>query len=410
MAQPIHLSPIEPTERYQSLDLLRGIAVLGILIMNIQSFSMIEAAYMNPMAFGDLTGLNKWTWILCHIFGDQKFMTIFSILFGAGIVLISERAVNKEISAASIHYRRIFWLFIIGVIHAYLLWHGDILVVYSFCAVLAFLFRKLSATKLLVIGLIVLSVSSILYLLFGWSIQFWPQESIDNTMLTWKPGSEHITKEIEAFQGSWLAQMPYRVKASLTFQTMVFFIWAGWRAGGLMLIGMSLYKWGILTANRSNRFYIWMMVIGFFVGLPIVIYGVISNFNANFSLEYSMFFGSQYNYWASLFVSIAYINLIMFMIQKFKKSRLLNYLSNVGRTALSNYLLQTILCTLLFYGHGFGLFARVERKYQILIVILVWFVQIILTQIWIKYYKFGPAEWLWRSLTYFKRQSFKLST
>ena len=246
MDQPTRLSPIEPADRYQSLDLLRGIAVLGILIMNIQSFSMIEAAYMNPMAFGDLSGLNKWVWILSHIFADQKFMTIFSILFGAGIILITEKAAKKGKSEASIHYRRIFWLFIIGLIHAYLFWHGDILVAYTFCAVLAFLFRKLSANKLLVIGLILLSVSPVLYLLSGWSIQFWPQESIDNTMLTWKPGSEHVVKEIEAFQGSWLSQMPHRIKAALNFQTMVFFIWAGWRAGGLMLIGINEHRHGVI--------------------------------------------------------------------------------------------------------------------------------------------------------------------
>ena len=410
MDQSLHLTPIKPADRYQSLDILRGIAILGILIMNIQSFSMIEAAYMNPMAFGDLTGLNKWVWILSHIFADQKFMTIFSILFGAGIILISEKAEKKEKSAASIHYRRIFWLFLIGLIHAYLLWHGDILVAYTFCAILTFLFRKMSATKLLVIGLILISISSMLFLISGWAIQFWPQEAIDNTMLTWKPDSEFIVKEIEAFQGNWLEQMPYRIKAALNFHTMVFLFWTGWRAGGLMLIGMGLYKWGILTANRSSKFYLWMCISGFLVGLPLIIYGILLNFQANFVLKYSMFIGSQYNYWGSLFVSMAYISLIIFIYQKIKESNWYMVLANVGRTALSNYLLQTLLCTLIFYGHGFGLFAQVERKFQFIIVILVWFVQIILTQVWLKYYKFGPAEWLWRSLTYFKRQPFKLSS
>ena len=172
---------------------------------------------------------------------------------------------------------------------------------------------------------------------------------------------------------------------------------------------MGLYKWGILTANRSSKFYLWMFISGFLVGIPLISYGILLNFQANFVLKYSMFIGSQYNYWGSLFVSMAYISLIIFIYQKIKQNNWFRILANVGRTALSNYLLQTIICTLIFYGHGFGLFAKLERKFQFIFVILVWFVQIILTQVWLKYYKFGPVEWLWRSLTYFKRQPFKLS-
>lgn len=401
------ITPIDPAERYQSLDIIRGVAILGILIMNIQSFSMIEAAYLNPTAFGDLTGINKWVWIQSHIFADQKFMTIFAILFGAGIILISERVEDKQRSAASIQYRRIFWLFIIGLIHAYIFWHGDILVPYAMCAVLVFLFRKLSATKLIIIGLCLLMVPSLLYLMFGWSMQFWPQESINNTMITWHPGAEHIVKEIAAFQDGWLVQMPYRIKSSITFETFVFFIWTGWRAGGLMLIGMALYKWGILTANRSSKFYLWMFISGILIGIPVISYGIYNNFKADFSLQYSMFFGSQYNYLGSLCVSAAYIGFILYIFQKIRNSKIFTYLAQVGRTALSNYLFQTLLCTLVFYGQGFALFARVERKYQIIIVILVWFVQIIVTHIWLKYYKFGPMEWLWRSLAYLKLQPFR---
>ena len=124
MVKAIRLSLIEPAERYQSLDILRGVSILGILIMNIQSFSMIEAAYMNPTAFGDLTGIDKWVWILSHIFADLKFLTLFSVLFGAGIILITEKIESKKLKAAPIHYRRVFWLFIMGIIHAYVFWYG----------------------------------------------------------------------------------------------------------------------------------------------------------------------------------------------------------------------------------------------------------------------------------------------
>jgi uncharacterized protein len=145
--------PIRPSQRIVALDALRGFAILGILIMNIQSFAMIEAAYFNPTAYGDLTGLNKWVWILSHMLADQKFMTIFSMLFGAGIILFTTRAEAKGRSALKLHYRRTFWLLVIGLLHAYLLWTGDILVPYALCALVVVLFRKWSPTMLAIVGL-----------------------------------------------------------------------------------------------------------------------------------------------------------------------------------------------------------------------------------------------------------------
>lgn len=140
--ESILISPVSSGERILSIDLLRGIAVLGILILNIQVFSMIGAAYMNPTAFGDLTGINKWVWILSHILGRAKFMGIFSILFGAGVLFFASRAIVKGRRSGPLHYRRMMWLFIFGMIHAYLIWYGDILVAYSLCGMLVYVFRK----------------------------------------------------------------------------------------------------------------------------------------------------------------------------------------------------------------------------------------------------------------------------
>ncbi len=126
------VSPVSPTKRIKSLDALRGFAILGILIMNIQSYSMIMAAYTNPTAYGDLTGINKWVLILSHTIAEQKFLSIFSILFGAGIILFTRKAEAKGKKATGLHYRRTFWLLIIGLMHAYLVWYGDILVTYAF--------------------------------------------------------------------------------------------------------------------------------------------------------------------------------------------------------------------------------------------------------------------------------------
>ncbi len=406
-AAPV-VSPVAPTERIKSLDILRGFAVLGILIMNIQGYSMIEAAYLNPSAYGDLTGLNKWVWILSHIFGDQKFMTIFSILFGAGIILMSRKAESKGRRPAGLHYRRTLWLFVIGVIHAYGFWHGDILVVYALCSITVFLFRKLSPRKLLVMGLITISVSSLIYLFFGFSMPSWPPEASEQASKYWIPNEEIIEHEIAAYRGGWLQQMTHRVPSSLAFHTLVFLIWSGWRAGGLMLVGMALFKWGVLTAEKSTRFYRNLALVGLGLGLPVVILGVVRNFAEGWSFSYSMYKGNQFNYWGSLLVSLALIGLIMLISKNPKWDRFNSPFAAVGRMALTNYLMHTLVFTTIFYGHGLGLFGKVDRTGQILMIAGMWIVQLVLSPIWLRHFRFGPAEWLWRSLTYGKAQPMRI--
>lgn len=401
------ITPTFVSERNYSLDLLRGFAVLGILIMNIQSFSMIQAAYMNPTAYADFESANRWVWILSHIFADQKFMTIFSILFGAGIILLTQRAETKGVNAAGLHYRRIFWLLIIGLVHAHLLWHGDILVPYALCAIIIFLFRKKTPRTQFITGVIFISVSSILYLMSGFSMQFWSPEQLQELMVTWNPNPEIVAKELSDFRGGLLEQMNQRIPTAFMFETMLFLIWSFWRAGGLMLVGMAFLKWNILTGERNKEFYIKGLIISLIAGLVIIIFGLVENFQQNFRMEYSFFLGSQFNYWGSLLLSFAYICLIVILSKTQSNNRLVKSIAGVGRTAFSNYILQTIICTTLFYGHGFGLFGSVERWVQISIVIGIWIFQIVTTNIWLRYFRFGPVEWLWRSLTYWKIQPVK---
>jgi uncharacterized protein len=397
-------APTAPSERIIPLDALRGFAVLGILIMNIQSYSMIEAAYINPTAYGDLTGINRWVSVLSHLFADGKFMAIFSILFGAGVVLMTRKVEAKGQSSAGLHYRRTFWLIVIGMIHAYLLWYGDILTAYGVCALLIFLFRKISPKWLLVIGLISASVSSLIYLSFGFSLPYWPAEAHQNVLQAWRPSAQTVAQEISSYQGSWLEQMTHRAPAALMFQTFLFVIWVGWRAGGLMLVGMALFKWGLLTAQRSKRFYSTLAGIGFGLGLPLVIYGMVCNYQANWSFDYSMFIGNQFNYWGSILIAVGYISTVMLLCQSTRLQKLVSRFAAVGRMALTNYLMQTMICTTIFYGHGLGLFGQIERSGQILIVFGVWVFQLWVSPIWLRYFRFGPAEWIWRFLTYLRLQ------
>ncbi len=402
------LQPILGKDRIQSLDILRGIAILGILIMNIQSFAMPGAAYLNPTAYGDLEGMNYWVWVLSHIFADQKFMTIFSILFGAGVVLVTQKAEERQGKSAGLHYKRTFWLLIIGLIHAHLIWYGDILVAYALCALFVFLFRKLSARKLLIIGLLVVSVHSLIYLFFGFSLPFIPAEVISELRNDiWNPNPDAIQQEIKAIAGSLSSQIAYNSESAIPMHTSVFLMIMLWRAGGLMLVGMALYKWGVLTAGRSASFYKKGMVLGFLLGLPVIIIGLYKNFEADWSLEFSMFIGSQFNYFGSLGVSFAYICGIMLFAKSDGFKLLKDRFAAVGQMALTNYISQSILGVLIFFGLGLGLFGEVERYQQILVVLGIWLLQLSWSKPWLERFKFGPLEWVWRSLTYMKKQPMK---
>ena len=393
------MRPTQPRERIRSLDLLRGFALLGILIMNIQSFSMVGAAYENPTAYGSLSGANGWVYILSHVLADQKFMTLFAMLFGAGIMLMTSRAEARGASSAGVHYRRTLILLVAGLLHAYLLWAGDVLVSYALCALVVFPFRKLSPGNLLAWGLGSLLIGSVIFLFIGLAMGYIPPDEISEMMDDWKPSAELVQEEVTAYRSGWLGQMEKRVGAAFFLQTGLFLMWGLWRAGGLMLVGMALFKWGVLTAARSNRFYIGLAAAGLALGWTLSSYGLVHNFARNWSLD-CQFIGSQYNYWGSIPVSLGYLSLVMLICKAQLGGRLLQAVSAVGRTALSNYLLQTLLCTTLFYGHGFGLFGSVERTGQAAIILMVWIVQITASSWWVNRFRYGPMEWVWRTLTY----------
>jgi len=400
------MNPVEKTNRIQSIDLLRGIAILGILIMNIQSFAMPSAAYNNPLAFGDLTGLNKMTWILSHLFADQKFMSIFSILFGAGIILITEKKEFLTGSSLKLHYTRNLILLLIGLLHAHLIWYGDILVAYALCSFLVYPFRKLSPKKLLITGLLILSVPSFLNGFFQFSLPYMPASELQDLRLDWAPTNELIEQEITAFTGSISSQIKINSQQALFLETFVFLIQFLWRAGGLMLVGMALFRWGVLSAERSRSFYLKSAFYSLIIGFPIVIYGIYMNFTMNWDFQYSMFTGSQFNYWGSLFVAYGYISLIMVFAQSDNYYTMKKRLASIGQMALTNYILHSFIGVLIFFGIGFGFFGKIDRSLQILIVGIIWIFQYLTSEKWLNSYRFGPLEWVWRSLTYGKKQPF----
>jgi len=396
--------PTTQSERILSLDVLRGFAVLGILVMNIQHFSMVGAAYFNPTAYGDLTGLNYVVWLLSHLFFDMKFMSIFSMLFGAGIVLMAERMEASGRKPGRIHYRRTLILLLFGMAHAWLIWTGDILYSYAMCALLVFLFRNMQPKTLIILGLISVAVASIISLGGQFSMDFWPEENVAAMAKFWSPNQEQVVAELSAYRGGWVAQNEFRFMMALQMQISGFLFNVSWRAGGLMLVGMGLYKLGAFSAAWSANTYKKMILAAVFVGLPLVFAGVWFREANDWSLETGFFGGSQFNYWGSLFVAFGWVGAMMLFCQSRAGGRFYRSLAATGQMALTNYLTQTLICTTLFFGHGFGLYGHVERTGQLGIVLAIWALQLLWSPWWLARYKFGPFEWLWRSLTYWKLQ------
>ena len=240
-------------------------------------------------------------------------------------------------------------------------------------------------------------------------MQFWGGEEaiqkFDNE--NWTVIPEFIDAELASYRGGWLEQMSKRVPMAFFFQTFLLTLGGiGLKAGAMMLTGMGLYKLGVLSAARSVKTYLVMAAVGLGVGLPIVEFGVRQNFAHGWDVRYSFFFGTQYNFWASALVAIGYVGLVMLVVKLGAMRPVTRALAAVGRMALTNYLMQTVICTTIFYGHGFGQFGRFDRVEQIGVVAAVCAAQLIWSPVWLRYFRSGPFEWLWRSLSYWHVQPF----
>lgn len=402
-------TPVVSADRIDAIDVLRGFAVLGIPMMNVQDFAMIAAAYNNPSVSGFFDGHDYWLWLLAHLFFEQKFMTIFSLLFGAGIVLFTGRVEARGESARGLHYRRMGWLILFGLLHGYFVWSGDILYSYGMCGLWVYLFRHRSPRTLIVLGLILICVAPLLMVGAGTYLPRaqpgYFQEILDTE---WTPTDAVIEAETAATLGGWRERLAHRAPRVFGMQTFLLFFWIVWRVGGLMLIGMGLFKLGVLSAGRSTRFYVAMILAGAAVGVPVVLWGVRENLLHEWAGDYSMFAGAQWNYAGSVPLALAYLAAIMLLCRSGKAPRARGRLAAVGRMALSNYIGQSLICAIIFHGFAPSTFMQTGRAVQVLVVLAVCALQLTVSPWWLARFRFGPLEWLWRSLAYRQRQPFRV--
>ncbi len=378
--QPASPGPTPDSERITSLDLIRGIAVLGILLMNVVSLGLGDAPYLNISAGGSETWLDWGIGIFGEIFVDQKFMGLFSLLFGASVVLFADRAELKGSRPALLSLWRNGLLLAIGIAHM-VAWQGDVLTAYALASPIIIALRKLPPKLLMSLGAVVVLLTV--------GLDLWMQSLVNSSQLP-----------VESF---WVANGDASGDSSgdAAYLGILFNYFA--RAVGMMLIGVGLYRTGIVEGRKSTRYYRNIAIAGLGIGLTLALCGVLLLEVNDYSPEVA-FLSFIPNTLGTIPATLGYMSLII-LWDKSRESRLKAKLRAVGRMALTNYLMHTVLGLLVL-----NLVLQsvdLTRSILLLFVIAVWALQLLWSDAWLSRFRFGPFEWLWRVATYRRGQVFR---
>jgi len=433
-------SPITPADRIASLDVLRGFALLGILLANIQDFASPTGILHDiPLDVVSQRGahhaLDVAVMIAQWIFIEGKMRALFGLLFGAGTVLLLER-INRRAGpeiAADIFYRRNMCLLFFGIIHGALIWNGDILLFYGSLALLAlYPLPRVSANRLITIGLGMsllggtLGISNAMGLpgmLRSAALQesaadargehkalsVEQQSAIDSATALREKELKSISEAIAVGRGGYMISEPANAKGEAEFISLAFR--SGWvfEILGILIAGMGFYKTGFLSAQLSSRIYLTIAVVGYAITSTIVVIGL------NHSRRFG-FSDAVTTKWIFLPYGVGQIagmlanaSLLLLLVRNRILLSVQRGLAAVGRTALSNYLLTSLACQFLFKWGPWKLYGRLEYCQDVYVVASVWAFNIIASLIWLRFFSFGPFEWLWRSLTYWRPQRMRIS-
>jgi uncharacterized protein len=405
-------TPIQKQERAQILDVLRGLALFGILLVNIYGLSGYLTLTDNMRRqFSTYPADNILNFFQMALV-EGKFYSLFSLLFGIGFSIILMRNEAKGINPLKIFYRRLAVLFLIGAAHIYFLWEGDILLLYALIGFVLPLFRNCSNKALLIwASIFILSPITID------TIKLW---------LQWGPGDFMETLAIELDAGNGIKGEEFR--------TYLFKDGSGWQEWGNYLEPGFLYRYSsLLNTNRIPKV-LGMFLFGFYVGRKMIyanleqykqllkkvmLWGFVIGIPFSFAMAY--FEGDGKKIYESAWgladtvsyafgvvpLSLAYVASICMLWMKVNEISRLNVFAPVGRMALTNYIMQTILAIIIFYGFGFGLGQKFGLVYLFPIAIIIYIIQVIYSHIWLRYFQYGPLEWIWRQLTYGSRLPLK---
>jgi len=433
--EPIHVAPVSQGDRITIIDSLRGIALLGILMMNIPYFALPEPAFDNLVLQNELGTVNQYVWQFINWFLEGSQRAIFSMLFGAGILLFIGRLQKRTdgMMTAEFFVRRQLWLLVFGLVNAFvLLWPGDILFEYAIIGIVVFVFRRLPAKSLIIaacISLVLMTVRE--------NVDLYRQKAtitkgeaiakLDTTVtkLTEKQKDElgamtgfrdedsiqnlkkKMDKNLRQIRGSYndVYKNLSNVSAMLEFNYTYYGIWD---VLVFMFMGMAFFKLGILTGEAPAKTYLWLTVVGLGVGLLISYYRLHPLFQYKFS-HYEIVKNIPFEFYeiSRTFRSLGIFGLIMLCYKSGWFGWLFKLTRPVGQMAFTNYLMQSFMCAIFFYGMGLGKFGHLQRYEIYYVVAAIWVIEIIWSHIWLRYFKFGPLEWVWRSLTYWEKQPLK---
>ena len=405
------ISPISLPERIEILDVLRGLAVCGILVGNMQWFSgygMMPPAIARQSPFADQV-----THFLVHFFVEGKFYSIFSFLFGFGFALQIARAEERGDSRASLFKRRLFWLLVIGLLHAYLLWSGDILSIYAVMGFVLILFRRKTNGALLKWAFVLLAIPILTYiLLYILFVAFVPPDMVaklDAAQINfWNETVRKVPQSsyLQIITGYNLNMIAGRY-ASVILEMRLPKILA------MFLLGFYAYRRNFFQNLSSHQPFIRrVLVYGLILGLVgNVTFAAFAGAEAVFPPSPAGIVGVISYAFGVPALALALVALVATLWQRAPSShgrRLLAWLAPVGRMALTNYLMQTVICVFIFYGYGFGQFGRFGATTATLIALAIFVFQILMSALWLKYFSYGPMEWIWRQLTYRRRLSLRI--
>ncbi|WP_231621637.1 DUF418 domain-containing protein [Sphingomonas sp. 37zxx] len=391
--------------RFSSLDIVRGVAVLGILTMNIVGFAQIPAAYLNPTATGPAGALETLLYLTQFVLFDGKMRGLFSVLFGASMLLVIERAQASGRNPAQVHFARMGWLLAFGLAHLYLIWWGDILTQYALVGMIAYAFRRQQTHKLIVVGIILIALQTItmigLPVTVAAALAGQPDPATAARTLVelerafGRPDPGSIATQLAAYRGSYADAVAFRwrVYGDTPLNALM---QNGFETLAYMLFGMAALRSGLLTGIWERRRLRQLAILGFGLSLPLYLLLAFYIAARGFDL-YAIVLGV-----ITLPVPVrpimifGWVALILLALPPGKPFA--DRLATVGQMAFSNYIATSLICTTIFYGHGLGLFGRLDRLALVPIMLVVWALMLSWSPAWLARYRQGPLEWLWRSL------------
>ncbi|RBP57841.1 DUF418 domain-containing protein YeiB [Brenneria salicis] len=373
-----------PPSRIATLDFARGVAVLGILLLNITAFGLPKAAYLNPAYQGPPSLSDVWTWVVMDLLVQAKFLTLFSILFGAGLHLLLPRG-KRWVHA------RLFWLMLIGLGHAIFFWDGDILLDYGLMGLVCYGMIRLAddSRALLRTGAIMYLAGICILLVLSQLLSLQPGRF-------WLPSATDIANEV--FWQTSGGPLAWRHRVDLLTDSLLSLgVQYGWLLAGLMLLGAGLMRSGWLKGEFSPGHYRKMALWLIPLALMINSIGVTAQWLVQWEYRWSGLLLQIPRELSAPLQAVGYLALCYGFWPMLSQWRITHWIGDVGRMALSNYLLQTLLCTALFNHLGF--FMSFDRLQLAAIVPCIWTVNLVFSHYWLRYFRQGPIEWLWRQLT-----------